>query len=275
MHDPGLSQGALAMRMTHRVVRCQRAFSLIEMVVTLSVAATLVALLGVVVARALQSSRESQTQQQVRQVYTAIFGEPSRGSHGYVGDMGQLPTALSDLVTVGSQMAFHAQDGATAHKGNVGTGWRGPYLTSPFSSTDLMTDAWGQQLSYTAGQVISNGPDGALSTSDDIKFPVQLPVNTTGQLVVTVTVNDIPQPSGLTVSVYTTSNGEQVLKAAQTTAAAGAVPFPFTVPHGPSAIVATHTAGNITVTRTVTVQVAAGSQVATTITMRTSATVSM
>lgn len=253
-----------------------RGFSLIEMAVAIAVAATLVSLLGVVVSRAVQSSRETQTQEQVRQIFDVIMGEPTRGSFGYLGDMGRLPTSLSELVTQGGQTAFHT----TSHEGNIGYGWRGPYLTSPFTSTEIFTDGWGQTLSYTnsggtAGQIISSGPDGTLSNADDISYPVQLPINTTGKLLVTVIVNNIPQPSGLTVSVYSASNGDQGTASTQTTAASGSVPFSFTVPHGVSAIKVTHTQSTITVTRTVNVQVAAGSQVATTITMSTSATVSM
>ncbi len=255
-------------------------FSLLEVVVALAVAAALVTMLGVVASRAMQSSRESQTQEQNRRIFNAIVGDPTRGSFGFLGDMGRLPATLSELVTQGSQTAFHTQDGSTPHQGNVGAGWRGPYLTSPFTTTDLFNDPWGQALSYTntsstAGQIISSGPDGTLSNADDISFPVQLPVNTTGKLLVTVVVNSIPQPSGLTVSIYSTSNGEQGTPVTQTTAAAGAVPFSFTVPHGPSVVKATHTQGTITVTRTVTVQVAAGTQVASRITMTTSATVQM
>lgn len=252
-------------------------FSLIEMSVALAVAAMLIAMLGVVVSRAMQSSRETQTQEQVRQIFDAIVGDPTRGSFGYLGDMGRLPTTLTELVTQGTtQLAFHT----TAHEGNVGAGWRGPYLTSSFTTSDLFTDAWGQALSYTntgatAGQVISGGPDGVLSTADDISFPVQLPVNTTGKLLVTVVVNLIAQPSGLSVSVYSTSNGDQGAAVTLTTAAAGAVPFSFTVPHGVSVVKATHAQGSIIVTRTVNVQVAAGTQGATTISMSTSATVSM
>lgn len=259
-----------------QAARRDSGFTLIEMVTALAVAGALAAMIGVVVSRALQSSREGQTQEQVRRIYNAVVGDPTRGSFGYLGDMGRLPATLSELVTQGGQTAFHT----TSHEGTIGYGWRGPYLTSPFTSTDLFTDAWGQTLSYTnsggtAGQIISGGPDGTLSNADDISYPVQIPVNTTGKLLVTVTVNQIPQPSGLSVSVYSASNGDQGTAVTQTTAVAGAVPFSFTVPHGPSAIKVTHTQGAITVTRTVTVQVAAGTQTATTISMSTSATVSM
>ena len=111
-----------------------------------------------------------------------------------------------------------------------------------------------------AGQIRSPGPDKDLNiTSDNIVFPADLPVGTTGTLVVHVLVNDIPQPTGLTVEVFTTdSTGEQVKRAGtdgtQTTAAQGSTPFRFTVPHGVSVIKATHLSAGVTVTRTVNVE---------------------
>jgi prepilin-type N-terminal cleavage/methylation domain-containing protein len=256
--------------------RHDHGFTLIEIVISLGVAAALAALLGVAVSRALQSAKETQTQQQVQQTFNAIVGNPAQGNFGFFGDMGRLPASLTELVTQGEQVAYHT----TGNVGTVGTGWRGPYLTAPYATSDIFKDSWGQSLTYTntgstAGQIVSGGADGVVGNSDDISFPVQLPVKTTGTLVVTVVVNTIAQPTGLSVSVYSTSNGNQGAATTQTTASLGAVPFTFTVPHGATVIVATHTAGAITVTRTVTVQVSAGTQIATTIQMSTSATVSM
>ncbi len=254
-----------------------RGFTLIEIVVSLGVAAALAAFLGVAISGALQSVKETQTQQQVQQTFNAIVGSnPAQGNFGFLGDMGRLPTALTELVTQGAQVAYHT----TGNVGTVGTGWRGPYLTAPYATSDLFKDSWGQSLTYSdtgnsAGQVVSGGADGVVGNTDDLSFPVQLPVKTTGTLLVTVVVNKIAQPTGLSVSVYSTSNGNQGSAVTRTTAVAGAVPFLFTVPHGVTVIVATHTAGNITVTRTVSVQVAAGTQMATTIQMSTSATVDM
>ena len=88
-------------------------------------------------------------------------------------------------------------------------------------------------------------------------------------------VNDIAQPAGLTVSVYSTTNGDEGTAVTQSTSGGGGVPFRFTVPHGTSAIEVTHTVSATTVTRTITVDVAAGTQVSRTIIMKTSASVSM
>lgn len=263
-----------------------RGFSLIEVVIVLAIGAILVTLLTVVAARSVQSSNESSTQQQVQQVFAAIVGNPAAGNYGYLGDMGRLPTALSELATQGTQIGHHFSDpppsGSTAHVGNLGIGWRGPYLGGPFSSADLFLDSWGQPLTYTssgaaAGQVVSPGVDGVVGTSDDIAFPVQLPAQTTGTLIVNVRVNTIPQPSGLSVSVYSASNGEQGAAVTQTTSSVGTGrPFRFTLPHGATAVVATHTASNnVTVSRTVSVQVRAGTQVTLPIVMTTTGTVAM
>jgi hypothetical protein len=125
--------------------------------------------------------------------------------------------------------------------------------------------------------MVSGGPDGQTSTAgDNITYPVQLPVQTTGTIIVTVVVNEIPQPGGLTVSVYSTSNGEQGAAVTQTTTTpSDGKPFRFTVPHGTSTIEASHTSGGTTVTRTITVDVAAGTQLSRTIIMKTSASVVM
>jgi len=261
-------------------------FTLIEIVAVLAIVAILVAFLVPVAFQSITSSKEEGTKGDVERIFKAIIGDPDKGNFGYLGDMGRLPATLSELVEQGSQLAFHtshtAHAGSGDHVGGVGTGWRGPYLTGKFVTSELFKDAWGQPLSYTnsgntAGQIISGGSDGdTATTGDNIVFPVQLPVLTTGTLIVTVVVNDIPQPTGLTVDVFsTTSTGDQGSAVTKTTAADGKVPFRFTVPHGVSAVRATHTASGVTVTRTIDVPVVAGTQVARQIIMKTTATVAM
>ncbi len=266
----------MRVRLTFRAGRW-RGFTLIEIVIALAVIAILAVFLAPAAFQGIQSSKEEATRTQVQRVFQAIVGDVSQGNFGYLGDMGRLPATLDELVTQGTQPAFQ-----TAAKGNVGTGWRGPYLAGPDATSDLFKDAWGQALSYTntgttAGQVVSGGADGQVSTTgDNITFPVQVPVLTTGTLLVTVVVNDIPQPLGVTVNVYSTSNGAQGAAVTQTTPnPSDGKPFRFTVPHGTSVIETLHTSGTTTVSRTITVQVVAGTQVSRTVIMKTSATVPM
>jgi len=263
--------------MVKRAVSIPRGFTILELVVVLAVLTALVAFLAPSAFQTIQASRENETEDQLRAIFTAIRGEPSNGNYGYLGDMGRLPTSLDELVTQGTQTAWHT----TSHQGGVGRGWRGPYITRGDALSDLFRDAWGQTLSYsssggTAGQITSYGPDGQASTTgDNIVYPVQVPVQTTGTILVTVIVNEIPQPAGLTVSVYSTTNGDEGTASTQSTSGGSGVPFRFTVPHGTSTIVCTHTVSTTTVTRTVTIDVAGGTQVSRTIIMKTSATVSM
>lgn len=271
-----------------RTLACWRplGFTLIEIVAVLAIVAILVAFLVPVAFQSIQSSKEDATKEDVERIFKAVVGDPDKGNFGFLGDMGRLPSTLSELVEQGSQLAFHTSHtshaGSGDHVGDVGTGWRGPYLAGKFATSDLFKDSWGQALSYTntgntAGQITSSGPDGDLATTaNNIVFPVQLPVLTTGTLIVTVVVNDIPQPTGLTVDVFSaTSTGDQGTAVTKTTAADGKVPFRFTVPHGVSVVRATHTASGVTVTRTITVPVAAGTQVARQLIMKTTATVAM
>lgn len=261
-----------------------RGFTLVEMVLVLAIVAILGGLLAAVVLNLTEAARTDATETEAERIFKAIVGDPSKGNYGYLGDMGRLPATLTELLAQGSQTAFHTADAGVDHVGRVGTGWRGPYLTG--LSEDILKDTWGKDYSYTntgnsAGQIKSGGPDGDLNTtSDNIVFPADLPVGTTGTLVVHVLVNDIPQPTGLTVEVYTTdSTGEQVKRSGtdgtQTTAAQGSTPFRFSVPHGVTVVKATHTSAGVTVTRTVNVGVAANTQVEKRIIMKTTATVSM
>lgn len=279
MHDPGLSARA------PRPFAQGHGFTVMEVVIVLAIVAILAAFLAPLAFEFVQSSKEEATRRDVEQIFKAIVGDPEKGKFGYLGDMGRLPATLTELTEQGSQLAFHtshaAHGGSGDHVGGVGTGWRGPYLTGQFATSDLLKDAWGRSFSYTnagatAGQVVSTGPDGVLGTADDTKFPEQLPVLTSGTLVVTAVVNDIPQPTGLTVEVFsTTSTGDQGAPVTKTTAADGKEPFRFTVPHGVSVVRATHTSAGVTVTRTISLPVAAGTQVARTIIMKTTASVAM
>lgn len=267
-----------------RALAGERGFTIIEVLVVLGIVAILVALLTPIAFQVIRSQEEDATRTEAERIFKAIMGNPANGNFGYLGDMGRLPKTLLELVQPttdqGTQVAFHTTDGATEHLGGVGTGWRGPYLTAPVATGDLFKDAWGQPYSYTdtgstAGQIVSGGPDGVVGNGDDITFPVQTPILTTGTLIIAVIVNDIPQPAGLTVDVFSTVNGEQGTAVTKTTAASGAVPFRFTVPHSVSVVRVTHTAAGVTVTRTLTVPVVAGTQVSHTVSMKTSAQVSM
>jgi general secretion pathway protein G len=247
-------------------------FSLLEIVVALVIVAAAAALIAPALAGMTRRSSETAAQQQEKNINAAIFGDPWNGTFGFTGDVGRLPTSLTELVSQGSLPAFHTADGATAHIGNVGYGWNGPYLGGVFSNANLVTDPWGQTFSYartgaSAGQVISGGADGTVGTTDDVSYPVYPPA-TTGTAFVVVVTNGIANPFGAAVKMYYPVNGEQAVTATQKfdPNASGAIfdGFAFTsVVPGVSVVVATHTdtggpGGCSTVTRTVPISIIPG-----------------
>lgn len=266
-----------------------RGFTLVEVILILAVIAVALAFIVPGLAGLIQGDNERATKQQAERVYRAIFGNPARGEFGYLGDMGRLPTTLSELVEQGSQAAFHTANGASENVGGVGIGWRGPYLQSLFSTTDLLKDPWAQPFSYTssgstAGQIISGGPDGQVATSgDNITFPLYAPP-ATGTVFVTVVVNKIPNPLGATAKLYYPVNGGQTVTPTQKYQPVAANQlqtfdgFAFDqVPAGLRVLVVAHTGvggGQCpTVSRAVNVTVHAGQSVHKEVRMLTDATV--
>lgn len=250
-----------------------RGFGLLETVVALAIVAAAVALVAPALAGMTRRNTETSTQQQEQQLNTAIFGDPWGGTFGFTGDVGRLPTSLTELVSPGSLPAFHTADGATPHVGNVGYGWNGPYLGGLFSNANLATDPWGQAFSYagtgaSAGQVISGGADGTVGTADDVTFPFYAPA-TTGTVYIVVVANGIANPFGASAKVYYPVNGEQAVTATQkfdpNAPQSSFDGFAFTgVAPGVRIAVASHTdngggcGGCCTVTRTVPISIIPG-----------------
>ena len=198
------------MRLVIGSTRAHAGFSLLEVIVVMAVLAAIISFGMPTLTAMVESNNALETQQQAEEIWRAIYGDPSKGEFGYLGDMGRLPTSLTELVdrAATNQLAFHTHDGATEHLGRIGTGWRGPYLSGLFSNSDLLTDAWGRPFTFSNAQVTSGGPDGdSATTGDNIVFPVHQP-STTGTMFVTVLANRIPNPLGATTKLYSTVNGE-------------------------------------------------------------------
>ena len=269
-------------------------FSLLELLVAISILAVLVALMTPTLAGLIQSDEVTTTQKDAERIYRAMFGTPSRGELGFIGDMGRLPAAntLSELVSGTGLTPFHTsgQPGDASlpggsHVGSVGTGWRGPYLRSLFSTSDLFRDAWGLPFSYSTGngQVTSGGPDGDLATTaDNITFPILAPL-TTGTLFVSVFANGVVDAQGATAKLYSPVNGEQTVtptkKRLPADTAFDGFSFP-SVTHGLHALVVAHTGRDassvcVTVSRTVPVAVLGGQNVVVEVQMSTTAIVSV
>lgn len=137
--------------------------------------------------RQVKASQQERTIRQLERIYAGMYGDPSRGSFGYLGDMGRLPASLVDLNQRGSQPSF-----AINAAYGIGAGYNGPY--APHANAAFV-DAWGTTLQYATGiaQVRSAGPDRAFGTADDLLHPLQAPPSTAA---LSISVRGIPNDGG-------------------------------------------------------------------------------
>jgi type II secretory pathway pseudopilin PulG len=127
-------------------------FSLIEIAVVVVVVMLVAVMLAPLIAGLADVDRSSKTYADANRIYTAIVGTPTMGNFGYLGDVGQYPTTLMDLV-----------------RDNGLEGWNGPYLQEAVVENDAIYDSFGMPFEYflstNAGNVndlmavISKGPN--------------------------------------------------------------------------------------------------------------------
>jgi len=126
-------------------------FSLVEIVLTLLLMAILATISMDYFVTETDNVKFDTTRRKIDLLRQAILGDDAldtegrRKSFGYHGDMGRLPSTLTELVTKGAQPAWAYQ---TYH--GLGTGWRGPYLQDGFTGGPAITlDGWGKTFAYS------------------------------------------------------------------------------------------------------------------------------
>ena len=143
--------------------------TLVEVVVLLVVIALAVTALAPAVLRLAAARKTNSTRDEMALLHRAIVGNPKEGNYGFLGDLGQLPASLADLVEAG---AYPLHTMTTAAK--VGIGWNGPYTMR--TKEDALSDAFGRPYVYGGkepGQIQSAGPDGQMDTNDDLFYPAK------------------------------------------------------------------------------------------------------
>jgi type II secretory pathway pseudopilin PulG len=172
--------------------RARRAggFSLVEVVVVLSMISLAVGALAPLAVRQITGNRQLKTLEKMKRVEAGLVGDPLRGDFGYLGDMGGLPAALADLNTRGTQPLY-----AIDANYGIGAGYNGPYVPLAGPAGSAFVDSWSMAFQYapTSAQLTSAGPDRTLGTADDIVYP-QTPPALSGD--VTVDVKGIPSGGG-------------------------------------------------------------------------------
>lgn len=126
-------------------------FSLVEVVATIALLAVLAAVSTSIMTGNQNAQRYEETRRKMELIRTAILGDEAldaqgqRFHFGFLGDMGAMPTNLTDLTTIGAQPAW-----AMDTRYGIGAGWRGPYYVDKFTtSAAIGVDAWGTSFSWT------------------------------------------------------------------------------------------------------------------------------
>jgi prepilin-type N-terminal cleavage/methylation domain-containing protein len=122
----------------------QRGVTLLELLVVLMVLSLILTAAVKTWDVTLERGRTETTVKKLRQLSTAITGDPNyiiagrRVDFGFVGDVGRLPSSLIELVV---SPAIQPPESSL---------WRGPYLRSTFnqSSEGYRIDGWGDTIAY-------------------------------------------------------------------------------------------------------------------------------
>lgn len=146
----------------HRQPCRARGFTLLEVIVVLAVIAVLSGILVPMAYQLFAVDRAALTEQELQVIYAAIVGAPEKGVFGYVGDAGNYPVTLLDLV----RQPVDATNTPVP-------GWKGPYVQNSRIENGVWLDPYGRPYEYylVAGlnasdrlAIVSRGADG-LSTN--------------------------------------------------------------------------------------------------------------
>ncbi|MCE5271307.1 prepilin-type N-terminal cleavage/methylation domain-containing protein [bacterium] len=152
-----------------------RGFSLIEVIVAITIMAILAAAVVPVAYHQIEEARYKRVVGDLQAIYEAAMGKPQENYFGFVGDVGRLPDSIPQLINGAGQ----------------GTAWNGPYLSLGGSVT--VKDPYGKPYAFDKSpiRVRSFGPNRTNNngTGDDINYPENPISKYKGELDVQVFIN--------------------------------------------------------------------------------------
>ncbi len=142
-------------------------FTMMEMIIVLSIIGILASLGLKAFDNVILNVKFESTIHEMEELKMAIVGDPQaiqndvRASFGYFGDMGSLPSSLTELITKGGQAALQVNTTL-----DMVHGWNGPYLRSTFTqdSNGNLTDGFGNAYVYSTTKTLSADGDSVYAT---------------------------------------------------------------------------------------------------------------
>ena len=127
----------------------------------------MIAIISVIMATGMKANQNVQFREkfentllEMQQIKKAIVGNSElksdgiRNDFGYVGEMGRLPTALTELMSIGAQSA-----GLYSSTLHITSGWEGPYLQESFTNftSGPLTDEFDRTYEWDLTEVPNSG----------------------------------------------------------------------------------------------------------------------
>ena len=193
-----------------------KGFTLIEIIIVLSVLAILMGIAVPMIYRQLASSAEQATKEEMENLKKALIGDPTkiqngvRTDFGALGDWGGLPPTLQALV--------EAQTPAWSYdkEKKAGAGWKGPYISG--EEGEYLLDGWGNEYVYSTadytngkgelvdGKIVCYGPDKAEGGGDDLTIEI-LKKETTAKVFGYIRDSEGNYLSNASVTIFFPQNG--------------------------------------------------------------------
>ena len=145
-------------KMTKRTIELSKGFTMIELVTVISLMGVLAAVAVPRINDFITNSKIAASKNEMLQIRAAISGTPDRTAggryvdRGYIGDVGAVPSSLTDLTT---------KPGAVDDYDYFSrTGWNGPYLQND-GTGEIFKDSWNTLyvLNVADSTIRSYGPN--------------------------------------------------------------------------------------------------------------------